>query len=138
MRQDNGFFRCRALDAAKKKDLISFFRSCGFSALNFTDSRSCYQFYNLSFLWRHIQKALEYGIKKLNITSEPVSAGDLYESLEGKPFVNELAKPPFDYDLRSKHAKIFSGKNGYLFDKTFVVEDIKRFVEASKREEFLI
>ena len=80
-RQDNGFYKCRALDASQKKDLIAFFKSCGFSALNFTDSRSCYQFYNLSFLWEHIQKAIDFGIKKLISTSYARSAN----YIKGKP-----------------------------------------------------
>lgn len=127
--QENGFYKCRDLNGTEKAELKSFFKSCGFSALNFTDSRSKYQFYNLSHLFEHIQKALQNGLETLNITTEPVSVSELYEFLENKPFVNELTKTPFNQDLRSKHAEFFGGKNGYFFDKQFVKEDIKRFVE---------
>ena len=130
-RQDNGFYKCRELNPDEKNVLKAFFKSCGFSALNFTDSRSRYQFYNLGFLWQHVQKALGCGLKKLNITSEPVSAGELYAALEGKAFVNELGRPPFNQDLHSKYADLFGGRDGYMFDKTFVIGDIKRFVKGA-------
>ncbi|MBP5158377.1 MAG: hypothetical protein ILP18_10975 [Treponema sp.] len=131
-RQENGFYSCRDLSGEERVELKAFFKSCGFSALNFTDSRSRYQFYNLGYLWGHIQKALEKGIHRLNITAEPVAVSELYEYLEGKPFVNELARPPFVQDLRSKHAELFGGRNGYFFDRDFVMEDIKRFVEGER------
>ena len=131
-KQDNGFYKCSNLTEEENSNLVSFFKSVGFSALNFTDSRSKYQFYNLKKLWNHIQKAMNLGIHKLNITTEPVSVSELYEHMEGKSFKNELNKAPFDYDLRSVHAGILGGKDGYLFDKNFVVEDIKRFVETEK------
>lgn len=131
--QENGFYRCRELHDSERDELKAFFKACGFSALNFTDSRSCYQFYNLSYLWEHIQKALQYGIKKLNVTTEPICVRELYEFLEGKRFVNELQITPFDYDMKSKYAESFGGKNDYFYDKQFVMEDIKRFVEEIKK-----
>ena len=130
-KQDNGFYKCRELTDDECAELKSFFKSVGFSALNFTDSRSRYQFYNLSYLWNHIQIALKNGIHKLNVTSEPVSVAELYAYLEGKTFVNELAKEPFKQNLHSMYADIFSGTNGYLFNKDFVLNDIKAFVEKS-------
>ncbi len=129
-KQDNGFYKCRELENNEREGLVKFFKSVGFSALNFTDSRSRYQFYNLGFLWEHISKALDAGIKKLNITSEPLSVAQLYEFLEGKAFTNELAKAPFDQNLHSKHAELFGGKAGYLFNKEFVLEDIKKFIKG--------
>ena len=127
--QNNGFYKCRELNESECKELIAFFKAVGFSALNFTDSRSIYQFYNLSNLWKHIQKALDAGVNKLNIATEPVCIAELYEYLEKKPFVNELRKQPFNQNLRSKHAGVFGGKSGYFFTKDFVMEDIKKYVE---------
>lgn len=129
-KQDNGFYKCRELTDDERSELKSFFKSVGFSALNFTDSRSKYQFYNLSCLYEHIQKALQSGLDLLNITTEPVSVSELFDFLENKTFVNELEKSPFNQNLRSKHAGVFGGKDGYFFDKQFVKENIKRFVEG--------
>ena len=130
--QDNGFYKCRELTDSENMELKSFFKSCGFSALNFTDSRSVYQFYNLSYLYENIQKALGNGLYKLNITTEPVSVAEVYDFLEHKTFANHLPKQPFNQNLRSRHADLFGGRNGYFFDKNFVLNDIKTFVKESR------
>ena len=134
--QDSGFYKCRTLSRDERAELISFFKSVGFSALTFTDSRSRYQFYNLRFLWGHIQTALAHGLCTLNIATEPVSAGEVYAALEGatgKDFVNELAKPPFDQDLRTRHAALFGGADGYVFNKDFVLNDINKFCRENSK-----
>ena len=131
--QANGFYKCRELNDAERAELKAFFKGCGFSAVNFTDSRSCYQFYNLSFLWDHIQLAIQNEINKLNITTEPVKVSELHEFLAGENFKNELTKQPFNQNLHSIHAKLFDGKQGYFFDKEFVMKDIKNFVEEEEK-----
>lgn len=128
-KQENGFYKCMAETAEDKKALKAFFEKAGFSALNFTDSRSKYQFYNLGYLWEHIETALAHGLTILNPATEPVSVGELYAYLKGEAFVNELPKAYFDYDYRTAHAGLFGGHSGYLFDKEFVLKDIKAFVE---------
>ena len=130
--QENGFYKCRELDEGERAELVAFFKSCGFSALNFTDSRSRYQFYNLRFLYSHIQTALANGSRMLNIPTEPIGASEVYEFLEGKPFENHLAKPPFNQDLRSKYASLFGGADGEFYSREFVVKDIQQFVGESK------
>ena len=45
--QDNGFYKVN-VEENERENLKKVFRALGFSALNFTDSRSVYQFYNLS------------------------------------------------------------------------------------------
>lgn len=132
-RQENGFYKCKNLSEDERRNLVAFFNCVGFSALNFTDSRSRYQFYNLKNLWSHIEKSISFGIKKINLATEPVQVSELYEFLSGKEFKNELAKPPFNYNLTSVHAQKFGGQKGYLFTKEQVMEDIKKFVEEEKK-----
>lgn len=131
-KQANGFWKCRKLEKSEKTALQNCFRRLGFSALNFTDSRSVYQFYHLSHLWEHIQIALEHKIQKLNITTPPVSIAELYEALEHTSFTNELSKPPFDYDLRTKYASVFGGANGYFISKEAELAEICDFVRSMK------
>lgn len=130
IKQDNGFFKCKELNAKERKDLKEYFIESGFSALNFTDSRGVFQFYNLSYLWGHIETGLAKGVKKLNLAVEPVSASEVYDRIKGSSFVNEIAENPPKYDFRTKHAEMFSGKNGYIFNKEFVLNDIKSFIDA--------
>jgi len=127
-RENNGYYKCCEINDNNRNVLKQYFKNIGFSALNFTDSRSVYQFYNLSNLGEHIEKALSLGIKKLNLATEPVSVKELYKYLCGEDFENELDKPPFNYDYRTIYADKFGGRNGYIFDKQTVMKDIKEFV----------
>lgn len=126
--QNNGFYRVHVSDE-DKETLKNTFRMLGFSALNFTDSRSVYQFYNLKRLWSDIQVALDAGITVWHPATEPVSAGELYKYLTGEDFVNELGGTPADYNYRTIHAEIFGGHDGYICDKRIVLHEIGQFVK---------
>jgi len=126
--QDNGFYKV-SVEEDKREHLKDIFRELGFSALNFTDSRSVYQFYNLSNLWSDIEKAMVAGITMWHPATEPVSAGELYEYLTGESFVNELGGVPADYDYRTVHGDVFGGRDGYICDKESIMKQIKEFVE---------
>jgi hypothetical protein len=127
-KQDNGFYKVKVADNEKEL-LKDKFRNLGFSALNFTDSRSRYQFYNLSHLWSDIKTALEADITLLHLATEPVSAGEVYEYLTGESFWNELKGVPADYDYRTIYAGMFGGAENYISNKTGVLSDIRNFVE---------
>ena len=125
--QDNGFYKVDVADEDKEM-LKEKFRALKFSALNFTDSRSIYQFYNLEHLWDDIQVALNNGITMWHPATEPVSAAEVYEYLTGEKFVNELNGTPADYDYKTIHAELFGGKNGYISNKQQVLEMIQKLV----------
>lgn len=126
--QDNGFYKVNVPDD-EKEDLKKRFRRLGFSALNFTDSRSIYQFYNLGRLWDDIQTALEAGITLWHPATEPVSAGEVYEYLTGEKFENELGGVPADYNYKTLYAEKFGGADGYICNKESILKDIKKFIE---------
>ena len=44
--QNNGFYKCSDISCEDKEALKIIFKELGFSALNFTDSRGVFQFYN--------------------------------------------------------------------------------------------
>ena len=126
--QDNGFYKVNVSDVDREM-LKDKFKALGFSALNFTDSRSVYQFYNLGRLWSDIQVALHNGIKLWHPATEPVSAGELYKYITGEDFKNELRGIPAYYDYRTIYDGLFGGERGYICDKTCVMNEIKSFVE---------
>lgn len=126
---DNGFYKYVFSSEAEEKELKDYFEKIGFTALSFTDSRASYQFYNLAYLWNHIEKALDNGIKVLNLATEPVTASEVYSYIKGEKFINEISDNPARYDFKTTYDLLYGGKNGYIFDKNFVLEDIKKFVE---------
>jgi len=129
--QDNGFYKCKEISKEERIELKKYFNKIGFSALNFTDSRGVYQFYNLKYLWQHICIALENNIKVLNLATEPIEVSELYKYIYNKDFKNEIATQIPNYNYKTKYSKLFNGKDGYIFDKQFVLEDIKKFVEKN-------
>lgn len=128
--QDNGFYRCIELNRKEKKKLQEKFKKLGFTALNFTDSRSIYQFYPLERLWDDIQTALKYDIRLFHPATEPVSAAELYKYLTGNEFKNEMGKDYAFYDYRTIYSEVFGGKNGYILTRDQVLESIAYFVRG--------
>lgn len=131
VRQDNGFYKCRTLNEEENVYLKAAFQKLGFTALNFTDSRSRFQFYPLSRLAGDIETALKYQLKLWNPATEPISAEEIYKALTGNSFCNELANAPADYDYRTLYADIFHGNGGYIMNKTEILHAI---VEYCKEE----
>lgn len=124
----NNFYKLRDLNNDEKKELKIKFKILGFSALNFTDSRSVYQFYYLNRLWDDIQIALKNNIKLWHPATEPISASELYKYITDTEFKNELSGVPLYYDYRTIYDKIFNGLNGYICSKKEILEEIKNFV----------
>lgn len=130
--QDDKFYHLIATGEGKKK-AYEYFNTASFNAINFTDSRSIYQFYNLGRLWSDITIALKNSIRLLNITTAPVSVAEVYKVLTNKDFKNELAKEPFNYDVRSIHAEKLGGADGYLVNKNDELADLKLYVDKGKK-----
>ncbi len=146
MKQNNGFYKCDVMQgiSAKEKriqsELKEIFKLVGFSALNFTDSRGVYQYYNLNNLWNDIQKALNNKIKLLNLAVEPVTIAEVYEYLTGMQFVNELPKEVPHFNYKTKYAKLWKNESnadviedGYIASKEQVLRDIKEYVKEQNR-----
>ncbi len=123
----DGFWALK--EGADRKALKESFRRTGFSALNFTDSRGVYQYYNLKYLYDNIQTVLKNDIRLMHMATEPINIGDLYRHITGEEFVNELPGTPPYYDFRTKNRHFFGGEDGYIMKADFIYEDIRRFVE---------
>jgi hypothetical protein len=127
-KQENGFYQCMADTDEKKEELKAAFSHIGFSALQFTDSRAIFQFYNLIHLWDHIEISLKNGLGVVNLATEPLTAAEVYAFVRGKDFVNKLSAPIPNYNFRTIHAGLFGGKDGYIYDKKTVLKEIKAFI----------
>lgn len=131
---DSGFYKCKVLNTIEEQNLRNEFEKIGFSALDFTDSRGTYQYYNLGNLWKDISIALKNDIRLLNLAVEPVTAGELYFYLIGKEFVNYIDKPVPYFNYKTKYAEYFGGTDGYIRTKEIVLEDIRKYVSEMREK----
>lgn len=131
---ENGFYKLNAINQNEKKKLKEIFRSLGFTALNFTDHRATYQFYNLSRLYDDIMTALDAGLTLWHPATEPISAGELYHDLTGEDFINEITDSPVYYDYHTQYASLFGGSGDYIEGKTQVLQEIKAFVKEQNND----
>ena len=125
--REDGFWAVKA--DIDRTALKAIFKKVGFSALNFTDSRGVFQYYNLKYLYENIQTAIENNVRVLNIATEPIVISRLHKELTGEDFVNEVAKNVPHYDFRTKHSALFGRNDGYIQSADFVYADIKKFTE---------
>ena len=129
---ENGFFRLRAnISDGERIMLRELFKKLGFSALNFTDSRAVFQFYNLDYLWAHLKFALENNLKLLHLAVEPVSAREIFRAVKGEDFINEIVDNPPDYSyFKTVYANKLNGSPGYIFNKQQALTEIKEFTAS--------
>lgn len=130
--QDNGFWKCRNLNEGEKNALRNILSRVNFSALQFTDSRSEFQFYPLKRLWSDIKIALENKIELLHTATEPISAGEIYKFLYGREFMNETAGVPAKYDYRTRYSGLYRRGGGYIMGKEEVLLEIQNFIKSTK------
>lgn len=125
---ENDFFRCKQLTREETLELKGVFQKLGFTALNFTDSRSAYQFYPLKYLWKHICFARENNLSYLNLVPPPIRVSEVFASLTGGVFCNELNGKPYDYDVKTKHSELFNSDVGYIMSREEEMKEIGAFV----------
>lgn len=126
------FYKVKELDQNEKIELKEVLDKVGFSSLNFTDSRSYYQFYNLANLWNDLKMALKHNILLWHPATEPVSASEIYKYLTGKDFINEITDSPSKYNCKTIYSELFGGKNGYICNKDIILKQIKDFVSCQE------
>ena len=85
------------------------------------NKESQFQFFNLTQVWDLINFSLENDISILNVTSEPVVAQEIASLFN---VILGTIPPRITYDMRSIYAKDFKGKNGYMYSKENIIEQI--------------
>lgn len=94
-----------------------------------------FQYYNLDYIWRDIQVAIENDLGLINFASEPVRTDEIAKEAFGVEFTNEPeGVAAGSYDMRSKHASLWGKQGSYLYTKAEELADIKSFVERQKAE----
>lgn len=134
MEEDGLFHYIRNVEV--DKELIDKFIKNKFNALSFTNPESCFQYYNLSWLWKDIHRIIDLDIKKINLVTEPIYSKDLFESVYNKKSDYSVLARPVNYKLKSKYAELFGGKNGYMYSAEYVFNDLEKFIANLRKREY--
>jgi dTDP-4-dehydrorhamnose reductase len=98
--------------------------------LHVIDSRGIFQFYPMVNLWYDIQIALQFGLKLVHLTSEPVSVADIAETCFGKIFHQSLPNPPAVYDFQSNYASLFGGHGRYQYNRRETIQAVRAYAQS--------
>lgn len=124
----------RLLDAedTQAEEFSAFLKANLLDARCFTNDQSAFQFYHLNDLWEDIELSLKHELRVVNFATEPVLASHVSECVSGEAFVN-AAPPRISQDMRSLHAHLWGGENGYQANGAAVLKSITAFTEEEKR-----
>jgi dTDP-4-dehydrorhamnose reductase len=101
--------------------------------LNMIESRGIFQFYPMVNLWSDIQVALTNNLKLVHLTAEPISVADIASKGFGLDFIHTLENPPARYDMRSIHAALFTGKNGYQYSQKETLLAVRAYAQSEPK-----
>jgi nucleoside-diphosphate-sugar epimerase len=97
------------------------------------DARASFQWYDVGRLHEDLSTGREHGVRLLNVTSPPIQLEEIRQRFFASTVLNNgTSTKPAYYDVRSRHAALFGGDQGYLFDKSTVLDAMGRFVTESR------
>ena len=100
--------------------------------LHAIDSRGMFQFYPTVNLWYDIQIAIQEDLRLLHLTAAPVSVAEISKEVFGRTFKQHLNNPPAAYDMRTRHALMFSCKGVYQYSKKETILAVRAYAQSEK------
>ena len=91
-----------------------------------------FQFYNAERVWSDVERVIEAGLATVNVTAEPVSMSAVAREVFGRELPMPWSHSAPGYDVRSVHAGLVGGHDGYWFTARETMDGLQRFV-ASER-----
>lgn len=102
------------------------------NCLDAINPASLFQWYAVDRLWPDLQRCGSLGIRLVNLATEPVATADILARCFPDKSVGAQA-PAAVYDVRSRWATKLGGKDGFLLDSATVIDEIEKFVAASRQ-----
>jgi hypothetical protein len=97
------------------------------------DPASRFQYYDLHRLWPDIGIASRAGLNLVHLVTEPVLTGDIVARFFPGAAVGEpLSAGSAAYDFRTRHAEVFGGTGGYVYDGNETIRRIGAYVSAAR------
>jgi nucleoside-diphosphate-sugar epimerase len=102
----------------------------GLEAIN---PASRFQWYPVTRLAPDIATAEAHGLTLLNLFPEPMATSAILERCFPGKLVGADAGAAVSYDLRTRHAGLFGGENGYVMSAAVVLEEIAAYIAQVRR-----
>ena len=120
----------KAIEDNKREEIKYILSSINETSLQFTNSESTFQFYNLDNLYNDILKSIEYNIPILNVCSTPISAKDIMKNIFHKEFISNNAKL-YNYNMKTIYADKWGNNKEYLYNEKNIYDDLVLFFKLN-------
>lgn len=91
-----------------------------------------FQYYDLRRLADDIDRAWDLGIELLNLSTGQLATSEIRDRFFPTKKLGGTGPAPTSYDMRSKHAAAWGGKDGYLYSKEQVVAYLDDWLAQEK------
>jgi nucleoside-diphosphate-sugar epimerase len=95
-------------------------------------SGAVYQFYWLEHLWRDLAKCLDARLQVVNFATEPLAIRTVAKELFKIDLSPAPPHPAPNYNFMTAHDTVLGGKNGYLYDNSTALDEIRTFVAQQR------
>ena len=96
------------------------------------DPEGRFQWYDVDRLADDIDLALGAGLRLANLAVEPIRTGDIIDAFFPGAAASASGAPSASYDMRTAHADVFDGGDGYVMDRAECLDRMGRFVAAER------
>lgn len=103
----------------------------GYSATQFHNPDTTYQYYDMNRLWSDIEVATEASLSHIHLVSEPLKAARIHDRLIGLPMPATSAKIHHE-DMRTRHAAMWQTTGPYLVGAETTLDRLAAFFAAEK------
>lgn len=103
----------------------------GFSAIQFHNRKTTYQYYDMERLWNDICIALEAGLSHIHLSTEPLEAARIHKRLTGIEMPETCARLHRE-DMQTRHAALWSRKGRYLDEADSVLDRLAAFYAGER------
>jgi nucleoside-diphosphate-sugar epimerase len=101
--------------------------------LDLVSPDSVFQFYDLSNLWRDIERCRASGLGTINFATEPVSVRVLAQQAFAVDIENPTAPRPAQYDMHTRYPQVLGGRGHYHYDQAQVLRQLRQFVNEERQ-----
>lgn len=116
-------------DGLKKNAIFDMMHTNMLDAIN---PASAFQWYPLDRLSADIATAAGAGLAMLNVATEPLATGTIRDRFFPGLAIGTTAGGIARYDMRSDHAALFNGRDGYLLDADAVLDALGDFIARAR------